>query len=68
MAEHEQRDRQETLENTPMTDIGRGSPPNTPRWVKVFGLIALLLLLLVVILHLTGNSFGGPMSHGIHLP
>ena len=31
-----------------------------PRWVKVFGLIALGLVLLVVILKLTGH---GPGSH-----
>lgn len=41
----------------------RGSPPSTPRWVKVFGIIALVLVLLFVILHLTGNNFGG---HGRH--
>jgi hypothetical protein len=37
-----------------------GSPPSTPRWVKVLGLIALVLVLLFVILHLTGGGF---MSH-----
>jgi len=37
--------------------------PTTPRWVKVFAIIALALLLLLIILHLTGNSFGG---HGLH--
>ncbi len=46
----------------------RGSPPSAPRWVKVFGIIALVLILLVVILHLTGNSLGGPMGHGMQLP
>jgi len=34
----------------------------TPRWVKVFGVIGLALVLLLVILHLTGNGFG----HGMH--
>jgi len=37
----------------------RGSPPGTPRWVKVLGIIAIILLVLFVILHLTGNGFGG---------
>ncbi len=37
----------------------RGSSTGTPRWVKVFGIIAILLVLLLVILHLTGNSLGG---------
>ncbi len=41
----------------------RGSPPSTPRWVKVFVITFIALVLLFVILHLTGNGFGGPMSH-----
>jgi hypothetical protein len=31
--------------------------PGAPRWVKVFGILALLLLLIVVVLHLTGRGF-----------
>jgi hypothetical protein len=31
---------------------------STPRWVKVFGIIALILVLLFVILHLAGGGFG----------
>ncbi len=30
-----------------------------PRWVKVFGLVALVLLALFVLSHLTGNGLGG---------
>ncbi|MDQ0876562.1 hypothetical protein QFZ77_005221 [Paenibacillus sp. V4I3] len=45
---------------------GHGSPPSTPRWVKVFGIIALVLVLLFVILHLTGNNFGGHGGHTLH--
>ena len=41
----------------------RGSPPSTPRWVKVLGIIFVALVLLVVILHLAGISPGGPGSH-----
>jgi hypothetical protein len=37
----------------------RGSTTSTPRWVYVFGLIALVLVLLFVILHLTGGGLGG---------
>jgi hypothetical protein len=38
--------------------------PGTPRWVKVFGFIGLVLIVLLIILHLSGNSpFGG---HGGH--
>jgi hypothetical protein len=39
-----------------MTD--RGSTPGTPRWVKVFGIVALLVVLLFVILLLTGGPHG----------
>jgi len=37
----------------------------TPRWVKLFGIVALTLVLLFGILHLTGNSLGGPGSHAL---
>jgi hypothetical protein len=40
-----------------------GRPAGTPRWVKVLGVLVLLLVLLVAVLHLTGNSPGGPGSH-----
>ncbi|MEP7003827.1 MAG: hypothetical protein ABI888_04740 [Chloroflexota bacterium] len=36
----------------------RPSTP-TPRWVKTFAVIALVLVVLFVILHLTGNGMGG---------
>ena len=38
-------------------------PPRTPRWVKVSGLVALALVGLFVILHVTG--FAPPMQHGL---
>jgi hypothetical protein len=41
----------------------RGSPPSTPRWVKVFGIILIVLVLAVVILHLTGSNHGGHIPH-----
>ncbi|WP_336788524.1 hypothetical protein [Paenibacillus sp. MMO-177] len=51
-------------EDTNKTD--RGQMPGTPRWVKVFGIIALVLFLLFVVLHLTGRGFGGhTMQHGV---
>jgi hypothetical protein len=40
-----------------------GQPAGTPHWVKVLGSLVLLLVLLVAVLHLTGNSLGGPGSH-----
>jgi hypothetical protein len=38
-----------------------GSPPSTPRWVKVFGIGVVVLGLLFAGLHLTGN-----MSMSMH--
>jgi hypothetical protein len=38
-----------------------GSTSGTPRWVKVFGIIAILLVLLFVSLHRAGLS---PAGHG----
>jgi hypothetical protein len=34
-----------------------------PRWVTAVFLAAVLLVALVVVLHLTGDSLGGPGSH-----
>lgn len=39
-------------------------PVGTPRWVEALGVVVLVL---VAVLHLTGNSLGGPGSHlGLH--
>lgn len=35
-----------------------GDETGTPRWVKVFGVIAIVLVVLFVILHLAGGGFG----------
>ncbi len=40
-------------------------PPATPSWVKVLGAIALLLVVLFVIAHLSGHGFGSHMHHGL---
>lgn len=34
-------------------------PPATPRWVWMFGMIVIVLVVLFVVLHLTGRGFGG---------
>ena len=49
----------------PQTQAGpdRRSTYRTPRWVKVFAVIAIILILVFIILHLTGNSTG---VHGGH--
>lgn len=31
----------------------------TPRWVKVFGIIATVLAILFIVLHLAGGGLGG---------
>ncbi|MFI2433287.1 hypothetical protein [Streptomyces sp. NPDC018693] len=41
-----------------------GTAPPTPRWVKVSGALALAVVALVLVLHLTG--FVGPGMHGGH--
>ena len=48
-----------------MADLDRY--PGTPRWVKVFGIFALVLALLFVVLHLTGRGLGHHRS-GEHAP
>ncbi len=37
----------------------RRQPPSTPRWVKVLGIIFIILIIFLIILHITGNGFGG---------
>jgi hypothetical protein len=37
---------------------GRNSPPRTPRWVLVFGFIALALGILLVVMLLSGGDHG----------
>jgi hypothetical protein len=44
-----------------MTDSN--SPPGMPRWVIVLGIAAIVLVLVMGVLHLTGISPGGPGSH-----
>jgi hypothetical protein len=50
------------------TGVGRdrGATTGTPLWVKVFGIIALVLVVLVVIMLVT--SVGGDHGPGRHTP
>jgi hypothetical protein len=48
-------------ETSPMRSPG--STTSTPRWVKVFGIAAIVIVLLLVILHLAGDGLGGHMLH-----
>lgn len=47
---------------TPMKP-DRSAPPPMPRWVKAFGAALLVLILVVIALHLTGNNLGGHIPH-----
>ncbi|MET3140570.1 UNVERIFIED_ORG: hypothetical protein ABIB13_000262 [Arthrobacter sp. UYEF2] len=40
------------------TNPGRGPATKTPRWVKVFGLIAVALVLIFIVSHLAGGGMG----------
>ena len=39
--------------------IHGGSTTSTPRWVKVFGIVVVVMALLFVVLHLTDHGLGG---------
>jgi hypothetical protein len=41
-------------------------PYSTPRWVKIFGIIALILILLIVVVLVTG--LGGEHGPSRHIP
>jgi hypothetical protein len=43
----------------------RDSASGPPTWVKLFGLAAAVVIVVIVVLHLTGNSLGGPGLHGV---
>ncbi len=34
-------------------------PPGIPRWVKIFAIIVIVLVMLTIILHLSGLNLGG---------
>ena len=40
------------------TRLDPEAPPGMPRWVKVLGIVFLVLVLVVIVLHLTGNGLG----------
>ena len=48
----------------PAAGPGRGFPPPAPRWVKVFGMVGLVLVLLLLFGLLTGRHHGP----GRHFP
>jgi hypothetical protein len=55
----------------PKSSSHNGKDPDSagaPRWVKAFGIVALVLVLVFAALHLTGNSLGGHDLHRGHAP
>jgi hypothetical protein len=50
-------------EDSPDRRVGTGAP----RWVKVFGFIAVVVVLLFVVLHLSGHGMHG-MEHAMKAP
>ena len=51
----------------------RESPPGVPRWVKVFAIVSVVLVLLFAGLHLSGNApthmpASGTAEHGMPMP
>jgi hypothetical protein len=50
----------------PDAGVDHTAAAGAPRWVKVFGIVALVLVLLFAVLHLSGNSLGGHDLHRGH--
>jgi hypothetical protein len=55
-------DHSDTGDDTGMRP-GRGTTTGTPRWVKVFGAIALVVIMLFVVVVLVGGGEHGPGRH-----
>ena len=66
------------VDPTPSPDTGtgpdRGTLAGTPRWVKVFGIVALVVVVLFIVVLLVGGGEHGPGRHspssdpGRHMP
>lgn len=48
----------------PKAAPGRATAGAMPRWVKLFAIVGVVLVVLFVVLHLTGHGFG----HQMHMP
>jgi hypothetical protein len=63
----------QSVSATDETELVSESPPGTPLWVKVFGILLIVVMLAFAGLHLTGNapthmSGSSGAEHGIQLP
>ena len=66
------------VDPAPSPDTGtgpdEGTPAGTPRWVKVFGIVALVVVVLFIVVLLVGGGEHGPGRHspssdpGVHTP
>ena len=52
-----------TGEINPHAARGSSSYPGTPRWVKVSGIVAVMVILLVALIMVLGGGEHGPMRH-----
>ena len=43
----------------PNPDVDGPDEVGTPRWVKVFGILFILVVAVIIIVHLSGRGFGG---------
>lgn len=55
-------DRQKTPSAAEQLGHDRGTAPRTPRWVKVFLMVGIAVVVAIVIVHLAGGGMGN------HLP
>ena len=53
----------ENFMTQPPITPNRPPSPVTPRWVKIFVAIFIILVLVVVAMHLAGVDFGGHLQH-----
>ncbi|MCX6044197.1 MAG: hypothetical protein NT075_03735 [Chloroflexi bacterium] len=62
MIERKPIEEREIAEDIRLTDADGNTgddADSTPGWVKVFGVLFIVLVVIIVILHLTGHSLGG---------
>lgn len=46
---------------------GGGGRQEVPRWVKIFGVVGIVVIVLFIVLHVSGHGFGGhSMHHFMH--
>lgn len=51
-----------------MNDVDEGSTTGAPRWVRVSGIIAIVLVVVFVIVHVAGGGLGHHLPPADHTP